>query len=400
MPLSLPGGVLPTMRAVTRDDVLAGRVGRVTRFKFYLLDRNERVIGTLDNVKAGGSLSWSAAASVKGSGSITLTRPGSGDAPQPDWLNDRIKPVMVIAGFDPDSSGDDVAPVTEVEQPLGIWLAAKPKDAFSDTAVTGEVELTDKTGILDQDVWSDADGHVGTYTAEKGSNVVALVRDLITATGETVGAISNDPTVLTSDLTWDVGTTRLKIINDLLDAGGFFSLYTDLYGQFQASKYRAPADRPVAFQALGPFVRSDRSVMSPDFDRERDIYAVPNRYVAITQGDGEAEGLVGVATNTDPDSPFSYPSRGRWITAVATGVEAVDQAAADTYAARQLRGATQVTSTFSMKHLILPGLMFNNVVQVSNPEASIDTYCTVSNTTVPLDPLALAESTLSEVITI
>lgn len=377
MPLTLPAGAVPAVTSSTRP--LSGETGRVEAFQFYLLDSTDTQIGVLDGVQPGGSAQWSAASSVKGSGTINVLDLGQGI----DWLNVRIKPTVTIAGIDG-------------EQPLGIWLPAAPDEKWTDLGRSWQVSLTDKTSLLDQDIWTDGNSNPAVYTAGPGTNIIATVRAQIAAVGGTTGAITDDPSSLSSAMTWDVGTTRLKIVNDLLDAGGFFSLYCDMFGNFRADKYRKPSDRPVAFQALGPFTQS--GVMSPDWKVTRDIYAVPNRFVAIGQGTDATAALVGTATNTDPASPYSYTSRGRWVTTVATGVAAVDQAAIDTYAQRHLQSATQITSTFAMQHLTLPGLQVNDVVQVINTAAGIDVLCTVANTTVPFDPAALASSTLGEVL--
>ena len=44
--------------------------------------------------------------------------------------------------------------------------------------------------------------------------------------------------------------------------------------------------------------------MSPSWSREQDIAGVPNRTVLIVEGDDTEPGMVAVATNTDPASPY------------------------------------------------------------------------------------------------
>ena len=380
MPLPLPSGVIPTVTFLTPEESLT--VLRVSSYRFDLLSSTEAPLGELAGVRPGGSLDWTASASIKGSGQITVDDVGQ----SVDWLNNRIRPVAIIDGW-------------PEEVPLGIWLCAAPVENWADEGRSWEVELLDKLSILDQDVYADPQtAEATTYSLERGDNIIEAVRSLIEETGESADAIEVAPETLYSDQMWDVGTTRLRIINDLLDMAGYFSLYVDMSGAFQVSVYAPPAQRPIVYEGLAPFVRGATSIMQPNFTRDADIYAVPNRVVALGQGEGAEEGMTATAVNTDAKSPFSYQARGRWITMVETGVEAVDQAALDTYAQRRLISATSTAASFPIKHIPLPGLTFNSVVRLVDDRAGIDAICTVSQTSWPLDPLELANSKLVEVL--
>jgi hypothetical protein len=199
-------------------------------------------------------------------------------------------------------------------------------------------------------------------------------------------------------MTWDVGTSVLQIINDLLEAAGYASLWTDGMGQFQATPYVSPANRPPVYEALSPFVKGDTSLMAPDWTKDQDIYSIPNRYVAISQGGGDAEALVAVETNTDPSSPFSYPSRGRWITRVVTGVEATSQADLQARAKMGLAQASSVTSGIAIQHLYLPDLQLNTTIRFVNPDADLDLLCYVTKTSLTFDPTSYCKSEIREAV--
>jgi hypothetical protein len=198
-------------------------------------------------------------------------------------------------------------------------------------------------------------------------------------------------------VTWDAGTTRLKIINDLLDAANYFSLWCDGHGRYRATKYQAPKDRTPIYRAQAPLVAGESSLFSPDWEDDHDIYGVPNRYVAIQTGDGDDEGLTAVATNEDPDSRFSFDARGRWITEVEDGVEATGQAALDAYAERKLAAATDVESKISISHVYLADLLVNEVVEFSAGDLD-GILTTVTNTEVTLDPAELVKTKLRKVV--
>jgi len=369
-------------------DTLPG-ADRVTSWRVEVLDTNEELLGTLGGAQVGGSLEWVATASVKGGGRIQVQNL---DEQEIDWLNVRLRPVVTLSDLAPDPD------TLTVEMPVGVFLPSAPVTSWDSTGSGLDVELHDKCSLLDSDIWTDIDGVPATYIAPVGSEVLELVRDLIEATGESADSIEPDAALLlTSTLTWDVGTTRLRIINDLLDAAGYFSLWVDGWGNFRATPYTAPTSRAPRFSVMAPFVVGPSSLWAPEWTADRDIYAVPNRVVAISQGDGETEALTSTSTNVDPDSPYSSVSRGRWITLVETGVEAVDQAALDTYAARRLTEVTSVTSTLTIKHAPLPGLNVNDAVRLINPWAEINSLAIVRRTMLPISCTEQAESTFVEV---
>jgi hypothetical protein len=305
-----------------------------------------------------------------------------------DWLNVRIRPMIRIQRL---GGGDD--PEGKLT-PAGVFLCAAPVERYTAVGLVRDVELADKLSILDQDIATGDPAGVAAYALDTGANVIDAVKALIAETGETSPAIEPDSKVLSAPMVWEVGATRLKVINDLLDAAGYFSLYCDGQGQYQAKPYVSPASRVPVYESIAPFSNGAQSLMDPDWTRDRNIYSIPNRYVLVGQGTGTTPALVSVATNVDPDSPYSQPNRGRWITAVEVGIEAVDQASLDLQAQSRLSRATSVTNQLALKHAFLPDLHVNNVVKFVNPEAGLDTYCYVVTTTIPFDPTALCSTTM------
>lgn len=381
MPITLPTGTIQT-RSSTLTDVLTG--DRVTRFRFDLLDRSDAKIGELTSV-TGGSVEWTAFTAVKGSGRLQVDDDGS----DVDWLNVRIRPAVILE----DVEGDQTW-----EYHVGVFVPAAPVEDWSETGRAWEVELLDKLSILDTDVVTDESGNPITYVAPVGSNVIALVRSLIEDMGESTVAIEDDSKVLANSLVWEVGTARLKVINDLLAAAGYASLWCDGEGQYRCIPYVPPASRTPVYQTLAPFTEGERSVLSPRFRNDRDIYSVPNRYVCVGQGDSENEALVGVATNENYDSPFSYQNRGRWITKTVTGVEATTQEDLDTRALQHLSQDTSVTSGLAIQHPFLPLLAINETIRFNVPTAGLDLLCYATKTNVPFDATALCQTEIREAV--
>lgn len=381
MPLVLPAGILPSPIPLIPDETFS--TARVTDYRFDLLNNDEELVGTIIGV-SGGELSWHAEAAIKGGGTINVTDTGQ----DIDWLNIRVRPVVLLSGL------ADAAPV---EVPAGVYLAAAPVQDWDDVGRSWSVELLDKNSILDQDIVTDSNGNPVTYSAPVGANVVDLVIQLIQMTGEATPAIEPGTKTLPSALTWDVGTSILKIVNDLLSAAGYFSLYTDGAGQFKVTPYLPSSERAPVYRAEAPFSVGDQSLMSSKWTLDKDFYSVPNRYVAISQGDGTTEAMVAVVTNEDPTSPFSYQSRGRWITRTRTGVEAVSQEDLLTRARQGLAASMGITTKIAAEHLFLPELQINRTVEFYNEAAGLSIVCSVLGTTLPFNPTGLCKTDLREV---
>lgn len=381
MPLVLPVGAIPVPVLDGTDVVLAGP--RITDYRFEILDSDDHITGTLGTV-TGGSVEWVSRTALHGGGTLNVADPDT----TVDWLNIRIRPVVIWSR--PDVPG-------ETETALGVFLPSAPVEAWTDTGRTWAVELVDKLSILDVDIVTDLAGDPVTYTAAAGANIVTLVRALIEATGETTQAIVAGAKTVLAAMTWELGTSRLKIINDLLEAANYRSLWVDGAGQYRVEPWIDPADRPPTYALLAPFTPGASSLMAPDWTRDADIYDVPNRYVAITAGSGDTAALTSVAENLDPASPFSYPSRGRWITRVLTNAEAASQADLDTIARRGLTSTTSVSGVLTVNHAFLPELHMDDVTRFVNPDAGLDALAEVTRLTVPFDPTALCRSEMREV---
>lgn len=360
----IPDG--PVAQAVTTDPLTGNRASRYT---YELLDLQGRLLGVLGGVQ-GGSLDWTANAAVKGAGRMLYVPQGT----DIDWTKTRVRPVLNIDGMDP--------------IPLGVFIAHIPTDDWTDGSVSRELELLDRTTVLNEDSVD------STYSIPKGTNVVNKVVELIQSTGESPGSVTPSSVVTANDMTWDPTTSKLTIVNDMLDAAGFFALWADTNGQFRVEPYQPPKKRPVIRELLD----DARSIYLPDMTITRDTYAIPNKVILIGQGDGTTEAWVATATNEDPKSKFSYQSRGRWITYTESGVEVASQSILQDKAAEKLRQMTSPQSSIDIQHAVVPGLTANSVVRFRRTPASVDTKFTVTQTTIPLDPTALATTTLTEVI--
>lgn len=365
--VTLPEGLVP-VRALSESEILTGN--RSARLRYDLYDKDEAALGNLTGVMKG-SIDYTANASVHSGGSLDIVDVGQ----SVDWLNDRVRPVVIIDGI-------------AEEIPLGMFLFSEAPEEWSDTGREWSVKLLDKCTILEQDKVD------GTYSLAAGAVITDAVVDLIESTGETNIAITPSAATLAAPLSWEATTSKLKIVNDLLDAAGYFSLWCDGNGQYRGEPYVRPANRPIRYE----FLDGATSIYSPDFVKDVDLHGIPNKFVAVGQGNGTTEALTSVATNEDPASPYSFSARGRWIVDGATGVEAASQTVLDDYARRRLIELTSPTSSITVAHALVPNLTFNNAVRLRRVPAGVDARHVVSKMVITLDPTALVKSTLVEVV--
>src|SRR5690625_3501005 len=260
-------------------------------YTYQLLTRTGQDLGPLAGVRRGsGQTSYSAASSIKSSASIVLENTGQISS----WLDVRIQPWVSVDGD---------------EWPLGVFITVVSERALTSVGETGRVNLLDKRSILDGDSFGQ------TFGAPAGTVVTQAVRDIIDSTGEPAGAITEGDAALLTAIEWEPQDSKLKIVNDMLDAATFFSLWTDGHGNFQVTPWDRPARRPVRAEYVDGedgvhVVNPLAGAYAPDFTARHDVGKIPNVYIAISQGDGDEEALRSEAINTNPDDPYSRPGRG------------------------------------------------------------------------------------------
>lgn len=342
-------------------------MSRVEEYWVDLLDYDDNLIRTLPSALVGGTISLNVHATIRGGGKITIVNDND-----IDWMKDRLR-VWARANND--------EPIA-----LGTFIPTVPGYTKSPGGSSVEVEMHDKTQLLIEDKVE------STYLLPAGTVATQAVRDLIQLSGETHFAITESPLTLPGDLSWQAGTTKLRIINDVLEAINYFSLWTDGMGVFQAVPYTRPAARTLSYV----FQRGQASIHSPNWGREQDIADVPNKIVLRSEGDAEESALEGVAVNTDPQSPYSYESRGnRWIVHTEDGIEAADQITIDNLARRRLIDLSSPSATLQISHMLIPQRL-NDVVRFISED--IDTLAVVEKLTYKLTPGQLVEATWREVV--
>lgn len=325
------------------------------------LDRNDLLLGSLTRA-SGVKVSLSATTTLKMSGSFTYTSAASslGPAEEIDWLNDRVR----IRYRCRNRRG------AVIDIPLGVYLLSAPSEDIREEGSTWNVEMISKLQVLDEDTVST------TYQVLSGTSAVAAVTALIRSAGETRIAATDNGSTLGSDMSWDVGTSKLSIVNDILTAVNYWSIWCDGEGSFRVEPYAEPGQRA----PLWDYVPGENCINLAAMTRDKNMASVPNRAVMIGASNGDEDPLIGVYTNDDPMDPYSTVSRGRVITISQENVEADTQGTINALAKRKLLDNVSPVATDVVKALPLP-LWFNDAVTWARPSSEGDTVaprlCTV-----------------------
>lgn len=327
----------------TSAEVLAALRGtygvRRFSFRYELLDSdNLTVISALDGILAGEvSMNW--LADIKRTGKFTIRETGV-----INYLSDRIRP-HVRVWCSPYGAED------YVEYPQGVFLLSTPARSIARSgAIVREVEAYDQLQVYSDDLIEER------YTVAAASNVVTAVTTLL---GGAPATIEPSTATLPTAKEWEPGTSKLRIINDLLDTINYNSLSFDENGLAVVSSYRAPSGRTEEYE----YATDQHGVMLPDADQELDLFSVPNKWVLV-YSEPDAAPLVSTYTNNDPGSPTSTVNRDRTITDFRIEVDAVDQATLDDKAERLAFEASQVYEAIDFQTAIMPIHAGNDVYRI------------------------------------
>lgn len=314
----------PREKVELPDKVLTSH--RQESWTYEILDRTDQVVGPLVGVKLGsGSLTYNTHAEVKSGGSLTYY------GEEIDWDIHRIKITYKAS-----------TTYGEVEWPLGVFIVTKPEDNYSSTSRSQNLQLMDKTQILVEDAVA------STYVIPAKTKVTDAIRKLVLSTGESRIILEDSNEVTRVTQVWKAGTTKLRIINDLLEQINFFSIFTDTEGNFRGSKYVKPESRPAAWS----FVTGENSIFKSEYTRTDDRYGRPNRCIVLASSDGTDDGIKGVAVDQ-----ADYNKVKRWITRVEEGVEAATAAIAKEIAEKKLDAARSTSRNIELHHAALPPML-------------------------------------------
>lgn len=331
---------------------------RTERIRVELLNKAEDSLGYLDGV-AGGSLSWNANADLPGGGTVEMVERGQ----IINTSQDRIRVWWEVEGEEPWA--------------MGVYVISAPARQYHDDGSSFDLTLIDKLTVIRDDVLTE------TVQVPAGANIIDAVVSQIVLTGETRIASTPSTATLTNALTWAPGTSRLKVINDLLRVAGYWALWTDRLGLFRVEPYLLPVDRPVVYD----FEEGAASIHSPEWEYELALWEATNRVVFTSQANDAGAFFTAVATDDNPDSPTSTVSMGRTLNPIVEeNVEASSQLDLQQQANRKLIDNSNVVGQITVDHRPMP-IWYNEAVHFKSQ--GVDLAATVTKMKLNLEAGAL-----------
>lgn len=330
--------------------------GHAETYEAFLLDKNDKLIRQLK--LTGGKLNWNRSLDIPGSGEIEFIT-----EPTAEWEVDRVQ-VWYRA-----EKG-----VQKIRYPMMVGVVQKP-DVDQYSGLTS-LKFFDKVTLLAED-------HLSTSMSfGAGASAVTAVRHVIATVGSTHHIADSSATLRTA-MSWPVGTSKLKVVNDLLTSIGYISIRADGTGAL-VSHYDSPNP-----QVAHTFTPGPDCVAGQVTANERDLFDIPNRVVGISTADGDKKPLTAVRDNIDKNSKWSIRSRGRVISRTFDNIDVDKQSTLDSWVLSKLYELSQVTWRQTINHLrvrldlsqtiIAPnGWSFNvdEITQVLEPGAMCETKVT------------------------
>src|SRR5678815_2490089 len=191
-----------------------GSRGKVT-FRYDLLNKDDVKLGEL--TAQPGRVAMNSLAEIKRTAMFQITEQEGQDI---DWLSDRIRPVFCLQ-----------MPNGIIEWPLGVFILSSPTRKDENKQIKRSVEAYDSSLILKEDRFTDR------YFIAAGTKYTTAITEILNAAGIWKINIIDHPGTLAVDKEFEIGTTKLYAVNELLAAINYTSLWVDGNGFFVARQY-------------------------------------------------------------------------------------------------------------------------------------------------------------------
>jgi hypothetical protein len=312
---------------------------RVVKFRYDLLNRHDIKIGEL-TVLPGGFVTMNNLAQIKRTGNFTIKE--TGDI---DWLNDRVRPVFCLRM--PDGGW--------AEWPLGIFLMSSPTAKFENGERHRQTECYDASLILVEDKFDDR------YLVPAGTSYTDEIGSILNGANVWKINIMAHPGVTAVDKEFEIGTSKLTAVNQLLSEINYTSLWVDEYGYFVSRPYVIPSEREAEYE----YRNDDLSVVFPGSIHEEDLFSVPNKWV-LSASNPEREPLRSVYINDIPSSKTSTISRNRTIVDFREIDDVYDQTTLDDKAKRIAYEASQIYGKFIFETANMPHHSYSDILFIEH----------------------------------
>lgn len=343
-------------------------VPRQGRYRFFRVDYQTRLeVEELTTVMRGGSIVRNMNTTLKESGTLPMASP-------PAFGDDLVR-IYYVA--------EDEAGNTETVA-LATMHAVAENESLGAAHRESSLRLFSALLTLDEDFLKT------TLTLPAGTNALDAAAAIVTGRGL---PLVKTPKVkgLGADVSFDIGTPYLSVVNYLLEYAGYWSAQVDGWGRVVFMPYQEPATRGRSWL----FEDGATCTFLPNVSKSTDSFKVPNQYTLV-KSNGVDEVLVGTFTNDDPASPFSTVSRGRVIAALDFVNDALDEADLYQRARMRLMSATSASEVLKLQHSYAP-VGLGDVVGARWRLHDIDLDGSIQSQELKLTPSCLTTTTLKRI---
>lgn len=204
-----------------------------------------------------------------------------------NFLTDRIRPVMIINGE---------------EYPLGVYVVTTETDVSSGGMHLTDIEAYSLLYLAQQKRIEER------ISIAAGVNYITQIVSLLNSCGITdIEADTSDFVFSSVREDWDIGTSVLEIVNQLLNEINYNPAWVNLNGAVKLTKYTAPTITNVQHV----YSAGEYSVIESNYSRTTDRYGKYNVFRVTCENPDLEEPMVAVSENNSADSPFSTVHIGR-----------------------------------------------------------------------------------------
>ncbi|AFE86255.1 hypothetical protein PBC1_019 [Bacillus phage PBC1] len=337
--------------------VLHGKQGaRSVSFRYELLDKDNNFKMDLYNV-TDASIDYGIFNEINRTAKFNIME---NKLVQINYLSDRIRPYMILDMPAMKKAGVN-KPKSKIEFPLGIFLLSSPDRVDADDGIVRSVEAYDLSKILHDDCVDDI------YTVPKGTNYKQAIIAVLQSAGIKDYNIEDTTKATTRDIEFEVGTPKIKIVNQLCNNVNFTSITVDIYGTFRTFTYMLPEERAIDYT----YEDNDLSVIMRGMQEQLDTFAVPNKWIVVRTNAEEAP-LRSVYTNDNPASPTSTINRGRTIVDYRELEDIADQEALDAHTKRLASNASQIYGKIKFNTALMPMHDYHDIIHLKYSKLGID----------------------------
>lgn len=315
---------------------------RSIKYKFAVVDRYGYTIGFMSN--GNGSISHDSTREVMRTGNFVFKKSELLDL---NTVDERIQPSMSVNIKD-----------RWLDYPLGVFVIEKNENMDAGTVYVNATGYD--LGMLIQGSKTDERYYLPQGVLYTGQAEQILQKSVIRTN------VTTSTMALQTEKEYEIGTSDMKIINDLMGAINYNPLHFDNAGTAICDPYIFPEARATDMK----YIADAKSVILNGISRGNNAFEIPNRFVRYTENvDGEY--LKSVYVNDNPESIVSTINRGRIIYDIERVSDIASQGELDAYTKRIAIEKIQGIESVTFKSLNMPGHDYKNCIYLECEEMGI-----------------------------